>query len=104
MNVPVLTASQINREGENKTGLEPPKLINLSQSDSVGQDADTVITACRWKGAGNTLVLSLEKCRSAQAGLRWWARFDPDHGDLHEITKVEAEELYYAWQEERDDD
>jgi hypothetical protein len=99
-----MTASQINRDGDSKTGITPPKLVNLAQSDSVGQDADNVITMTRWKGGQANLVYSLEKARSSEAGLRWWSKFDANHGDFSEITKVEADERYYAEQEAREDD
>jgi hypothetical protein len=70
----------------------------------VGQDADNVITMTRWKGGQANLVYSLEKARSSEAGLRWWSKFDANHGDFSEITKVEADERYYAEQEAREDD
>jgi len=88
--ISVLTASQINREGENKHW-KPPSTANLSQGDTIGQDADNVITMKRFgKGA---MVYSLEKARDSQAGLLWWSKFDPEHGNFAEITRDEAEAI-----------
>lgn len=88
--IPILTASQINRTGDT-SNWRPPKAKNLSQSDSVGQDADTVVTMKRYgKGA---LVYSLEKNRSGDDGFLWFSVFDPEHGDFHEINKDEADEI-----------
>lgn len=86
----ILTASQINREGDT-AGWRPPITKNLSQGDSIGQDADNVITMKRF-GQG-AMVYSLEKARSSQAGLLWWSIFDPEHGTFTEITRDEAEEI-----------
>lgn len=87
---PILTASQINREGDT-SNWRPPRAKNLSQSDSVGQDADAVVTMKRYgKGA---MVYSLEKNRSGLDGLLWFSVFDPERGDFHEITKDEADEI-----------
>lgn len=91
--VPILTASQINREGDT-SNWRPPKAKTLSQSDSVGQDADTVVTMKRYgKGA---MVYSLEKNRSGQDGFLWFSTFDPEHGIFTEITKDEADEIRSA--------
>jgi replicative DNA helicase len=98
--VAVLTASQINREGETSSW-RPPITKNLSQSDSVGQDADTVVTMKRF-GDG-AMVYSLEKARSSKAGCLWWSKFDPEHGDFTEITRDEAEEIRAREEYENDD-
>lgn len=98
-NTAILTASQINRDGIS-TNWRPPRVDNLSQSDTVGQDADNVITMKRFgKGA---MVFSLEKARSSEGGLLWWSTFDPEHGFFGEITRDEAETI--RAQEEFDDD
>jgi replicative DNA helicase len=97
--ISILTASQINREGENKNW-RPPSTANLSQGDTIGQDADNVITMKRFgKGA---MVYSLEKARDSQAGLLWWSVFDPENGKFHEITRDEAEAI--RTEEEFNDD
>jgi replicative DNA helicase len=91
--VPILSASQINREGDN-ANWRPPKVKNLAQSDSIGQDADNVITMKRYgKGA---MVYSLEKNRSGQAGFLWFSLFDPEHGQFQEITKDRADDIKSA--------
>lgn len=101
--VPIATASQINREGDSRIQNKPPRLVHLAQSDTVGQDADSVITMTKYLGGNSSLVLSLEKSRSSQAGLRWWSRFDPNHGVFTEITKVQADELREQEQDVDDD-
>lgn len=101
--VPIMSASQINREGDSRIATKPPRLVNLAQSDTIGQDANTVVTMTRYKGGNTSLVLSLEKSRSSQAGLTWWCRFDANHGDFHEITRQEADQLR-AEEQDVDDD
>lgn len=101
--VPIMSASQINRDGDSKIANKPPRLVNLAQSDTIGQDANTVITMTKYRGGNTSLVLSLEKSRSAQAGLMWWCRFNPNTGDFHEITRAEADALR-AEEQDVDDD
>jgi replicative DNA helicase len=98
--VPIMTASQINREGDT-AGWKPPATKNLAQSDSIGQDADNVITMKRF--SKSVMVYSLEKCRSSEAGLYWWSRYDPEHGDFSEITRDEAEAIKTREDFENDD-
>lgn len=88
-NVPILGTSQINREGGG-LGERPPRLSQLSQTDSIGQDADAVITM-RMKG-GVATTCSIEKSRHGQGRL-FWTKFDPNHGDFSEITEAQAEDL-----------
>lgn len=86
----ILAASQINREGER--GEDAPKLVNLAQSDALGQDGDVVITL-RQKAHGSATVFSLEKNRHGPSGLKWYSYFDPDRGVFDEITEETAETL-----------
>lgn len=88
--VPILTAAQINREGE-RGSWRPPKAVNLAGSDSLGRDADCVVTMKRF-GRG-AMVYSLEKNRHGQAGDIWFSRFDPNNGDFREITRTEADKI-----------
>jgi replicative DNA helicase len=88
--VPILTAAQINREGE-RGSWRPPKAVNLAGSDSLGRDADCVVTMKRF-GMG-AMVYSLEKNRHGQSGDLWFSRFDPNNGDFREITRTEAEAI-----------
>lgn len=88
--VPILSAAQINREGE-RGSWRPPKAVNLAGSDSLGRDADCVITMKRF-GMG-AMVYSLEKNRHGASGIVWFSRFDPNNGDFAEISREQAELL-----------
>lgn len=88
--IPILSAAQINRDGE-RGSWRPPTAVHLAGSDSLGRDADCVITMKRFgKGA---MVYSLEKNRHGQSGDVWFARFDPNNGDFSEISRQEAERI-----------
>lgn len=88
--VPILSAAQINREGE-RGSWRPPKAINLAGSDSLGRDADCVITMKRF-GMG-AMVYSLEKNRHGQSGDLWFSKFYPNVGDFAEISREQAERI-----------
>lgn len=98
--VPILSAAQINREGE-RGSWRPPKAVNLAGSDSLGRDADCVITMKRF--GNGAMVYSLEKNRHGQSGSVWFARFDPNNGDFREISRNEAERIKES-EGEYDDD
>lgn len=87
---PILAAAQVNREGDH--GENPPKVGTLAQGDSIGQDADIVITS-RLKSGGAAAVASLEKNRHGQAQLKWWMRFSVDDGVFDEVHEERAEAL-----------
>lgn len=86
----LLVASQINRDGDNYSKY-PPKLKNLAQSDSMGQDGDVIIT--HKKMSKTTNIYSLEKNRHGESGLYFYARFLPNEGGFDEISKERAEEI-----------
>lgn len=88
--VPILSAAQINREGE-RGSWRPPKAVHLAGSDSLGRDADCVITQKRF--GNGAMVYSLEKNRHGASGIIWFARFDPNLGDFREITREQAERI-----------
>lgn len=98
--IPVLTAAQINREGE-RGGWRPPKAVNLAGSDSLGRDADCVVTMKRF--GNGAMVYSLEKNRHGAAGDIWFSRFDANKGDFREITRTEAEAILAEEGEYEDD-
>jgi len=86
----MLVASQINRDGE--SGTNPPKVVNLAQSDALGQDGDVVITM-RAKPHNVATAFSLEKNRHGQSGIPFFSLFDPDRGVYTEIDKDAVEDL-----------
>lgn len=87
----IVAAAQLNREGAGKL---PPEAHTLAESDSIGQDADTVITM---KKRGDRVIHSrLAKFRGGKGSYLWWNKFDPTTGDFHEVPKSEAEDLMDA--------
>lgn len=86
--VPIVCASQVNRMG---TGKEPPGAEHLSLSDSVGQDADAVITLSRI--TDSVRKVKLVKYRHGRDGQSFFIRFKPSRGDIEEISGDEAERL-----------
>ena len=86
----LLCAAQINREGD--TGVLPPKLKNLAQSDALGQDGDVVLTM-RMKPKNVATHFCLEKNRHGPSGLHFFTTFDPNTGVYTEISGDHAEDL-----------
>ena len=86
----MLCAAQINRDGE--TGMAPPKVKNLAQSDALGQDGDVVLTM-RAKPKNVATFFSIEKNRHGPSGIYFNTTFDPNTGVYTEITAVQAEDL-----------
>jgi replicative DNA helicase len=87
--VPVLAASQVNREGAR--GLKLPGIVDLAQSDSIGQDSDVLVTMRRM--AGPAMKYALPKNRHGPNDAIFYSRFEPDYGRLNEISKETAEDL-----------
>lgn len=87
--VPVLAASQANRQAENHSW-NPPKVSELSQGDALGQDGDVVITMKR--PSNSVQVFSGEKIREG-ANKRWYCRFDVKNADFREISHETALDL-----------
>lgn len=86
----VLSASQINRDGDH--GELPPKVKNLAQSDALGQDGDVVVTLR--SGPHDAITkFSLEKNRHGVSGVPFYSVFDPNKGVFREISSDVAEDL-----------
>lgn len=86
--VPIVAASQINRAGEGK---EPPKPEHLSQSDSIGMDADCVVTMKQQ--SKHVMKFRLAKFRNGQDGQTWFAEFNPNNGKYVEVSGDRAQEI-----------
>lgn len=86
----VLAASQINRDGE--SGLLPPKVKNLAQSDALGQDGDVVVTM-RAAPKNVATLMSLEKNRHGQSGIPFYTTFQPNEGIYSNIDADDVEGL-----------
>lgn len=89
-NVALCVAAQINREGDTN-GWRPPKVKNLAQADSIGQDADLVVTFKAY--TPESLVLSIEKNRHGASGQLFFTQFRPNEGIFAEITRDVADDL-----------
>jgi replicative DNA helicase len=89
-NLPIISAAQINREGESG-GSKPPKVNNLAQSDALGQDADVVVTMKRL--SKTVMVYSLEKNRDGEGHTLWYSRYLPNEGRFEEIKFERARDL-----------
>ena len=84
----LVVAAQINRDGDTGISTNPPKVKNLAQSDSLGQDADVVIThkqLCK-----SAMVYGIEKNRHGESGDKFYTRFLPNSGEFEQLTKDEA--------------
>lgn len=90
----ILGIAQINREGGKTAAWSPPKADHLAQSDSLGQDADVVITIKRpgYEAGGRVMIHTTAKMRDAPQ-VKWYSHFEPSKGIFHEITQEEAREL-----------
>lgn len=86
--VPILATSQINRDGA--MGNNAPRLDQLSQSDSLGQDADVVLTMRNVENVA--LRMGMEKVRFG-SGSSFNLQFDPDHMHFPVITEEKFQEL-----------
>lgn len=89
-NVPVVVASQINRAGGGG-GKEPPGTEHISRSDSIGQDADAVVTIKQM--SAHTARMRLAKYRHGRDGQVFWCAFKPNTGELEEITGDDAHDI-----------
>lgn len=87
--VPIVCAAQINRMGVG--GSKPPGVHQLSQGDTIGQDADVVVTGRKYSTAARQWLLA--KNRQGQDDIVFYTSFDPDNGVMDEITYDEANRL-----------
>lgn len=93
-NIPIVAAAQINRAGatDDSKSAPPPGVDKLSRSDSIGQDADVVITI---QGYGRTARKALlAKVRSGEDGSQFYTSFKPDRGFIDEISMDEAQQMF----------
>lgn len=91
MDVAILGAAQVNRAGETAKG-RAPKSSQLSQSDSLGQDADVLHLLKRMVDNGSSMLHDVPKNRGGFS-TRFYSRFLPAKADFAEITKTEAEDM-----------
>lgn len=85
---PIIAAAQLNREAANMKDLAGPD--KLAESDSIGRDADAVITARQM--SKHVIAMKLAKFRHGRDGYVWYCRFKPNTGHFEEITFDEAQD------------
>jgi replicative DNA helicase len=90
-NIPIVAASQLNRESGISRKGEPPGAEALSQADAIGQDASVVVNMARW--APSVLKLKAVKSRNTESNFSWYVQHDPGIGKFGEVTQVEAEKI-----------
>lgn len=95
--VPIITASQINRQGVMGRD-QVPGAETLALSDAIGQDADGVITMRQI--SSRVVKMKLAKYRHGADGYEWFTMFDPNAGLFKECSRDEAMSL----RDEDDDD
>lgn len=87
--IPIIAAAQLNRA--NGLGKDPAGAEALAQSDSIGQDADMVITLRQQ--SESVLAAKLAKSRNAPGGITWYMQFQPKLGVFKEVTYNQAQDL-----------
>lgn len=97
--VPIVAAAQLNRV--NGMTKEPAGPEALAQSDSIGQDADSVITMRMT--SPSVIQMKLAKYRHGLSGFKWYCQFQPTAGIFKEVSYDRANELKDE-DDEKDDD
>jgi replicative DNA helicase len=86
--VPIIVGSQLNRNAIREDSPDPG---TLSRSDSVGHDADMIVTIT--KKSKQVRKMSLIKFRHGMDGQQWFCSWKPNIGGIDEITGDEASDL-----------
>lgn len=86
--IPIEVAAQINRMG---TGKEPPMAEHMAGSDSIGQDADLLITMS--SQSKHLTRFRNAKFRHGPDGQTWYTEFKPTKGIFEEINGDRADEI-----------
>ena len=94
LNIAVIGAAQVNRQGETSHG-RAPKSSQLSQSDALGQDADVLHLLKRMTDNGSSMLHDVPKNRGGFS-TRFYTKFLPATADFTEITKTDAEDMARA--------
>ena len=88
--VPIIAASQLNRANGTNTK-EVAGADALSQSDSIGQDADVVINLLQ--SSQSVIQMKCVKNRHGMSGFKWYNQFQPSKGIFQEVTRTKADAL-----------
>jgi replicative DNA helicase len=86
--VPIVAAAQINRAS---IGTNHPGAEHLSGSDSIGQDADCVVTMQQM--SRHVIRMHLAKYRHGMDGQMWFNEFRPNSGSFTEISGDDAQDI-----------
>lgn len=97
--VPIIAAAQLNRTA---IGNRPAGPEALAESDSIGRDADAVITMVAL--SKRVIQMKLAKYRHGRDGFSWYCVFMPNTGHFEEITKDRADELIAEDKDEESED
>lgn len=97
--VPVIVAAQLNRGAAGRRDLPGPE--DLAESDSIGRDADVVVTMRQM--SKRVIAMKLAKNRHGQSGFIWYCKFLPNTGHFQEITFEEAQDVMQEDKDERED-
>lgn len=95
----IVTAAQINRNG---AGAKEVGTEHLSATDRLGQDADLLIVVQRFRGCHTVLELTIAKYRHGPDGYKFYLKFDPNQGEMEEITYEQAVELKDQEEDKKD--
>lgn len=90
--VPIVIGAQLNREavGMSNRGL-PPGPEDIAQSDMIGHDSDTIITAALV--SERVIAMRCVKNRHGKGDFTWYTEFDPGQGVFIEISSQRKQEL-----------
>ena len=90
--VPIVALAQINRNGAG--GKEPPGTESLYSSDSIGHDADLVVTMMQ--KSPSVMMHKIAKFRHGPDGGKWYSEFRPSAGVFDEVSGDVADDLIEA--------
>lgn len=80
--VPIVAAAQLNRTAAGGKGVAGAEAI--AQSDTIGQDADALMTLRQV--TKRAVLMGLPKNRNGEGGFKWYNRFEPDLGVFEEVS------------------
>lgn len=87
--IPIIAAAQLNRTAAAGRDLAGPEA--LAESDSIGRDADAVITMRQL--SKHVIAMKLAKYRHGRDGYTWYTKFLPNTGYFEEVTFDEAQDV-----------
>ena len=98
--IPIIAAAQLNRQAAVGKDLAGPE--TLAEADSIGRDADAVITMRQM--SKRVIAMKLAKFRHGRDGFIWYTRFLPNTGYFEEITFDDAQDLIAEDKDEEEED